>query len=359
MNANTRTTAATILEWTEQGRVPDGVVRAGIRRLCRQRLRDIEARDIEASARRLETFVRMMDRSAVAPVPERANEQHYEVPPEFFAHALGAHRKYSCCHWGPDTTGLDEAEAEALRITCERADICDDMDILELGCGWGSLSLWLARHYPASRITAVSNSGPQRDFITAQAAAGGLDNLTVITADMNDFAAPGSYDRIVSLEMFEHMRNYRELFGRVHGWLKPGGRFFMHIFCHRSTPYAFVDEGDNDWMSRHFFTGGIMPSDDLPLRFQERLQLVERHRWSGTHYERTANAWLENMDARRAEIMEIFGQTYGRDDAARWFQRWRIFFMACAELFGLDGGREWFVGHYLFRRIEDNGSAAA
>jgi cyclopropane-fatty-acyl-phospholipid synthase len=193
----------------------------------------------------------------------------------------------------------------------------------------------------------------------ARAAADGLDNLAVITADMNEFDAPGQYDRIVSLEMFEHMRNYRTLFGRVHDWLKPGGRFFMHIFCHRSTPYEFVDEGENDWMSRHFFTGGIMPSDDLPLRFQDRLQLIERNRWCGTHYERTSNAWLENMDARRADIMAIFEQTYGKDDAARWFQRWRIFFMACAELFGLDGGREWFVSHYLFGRIEDTGSTVA
>jgi cyclopropane-fatty-acyl-phospholipid synthase len=359
MNANSKTGSSTILEWTEQGRVPDGVVRAGIRRLCRQRLRDIEARDIEASARRLEDFVRMMDRGPIAPVPERANEQHYEVPPEFFQHALGAHRKYSCCHWDDDTTNLDEAEAAALRITCERAGIRDGMDVLELGCGWGSLSLWLARHFPGCRITAVSNSAPQREFIMACAAADGLENLAVITADMNDFDAPGQYDRIVSLEMFEHMRNYRTLFGRVHDWLKPGGRFFMHIFCHRSTPYEFVDEGENDWMSRHFFTGGIMPSDDLPLRFQDRLQLIERNRWCGTHYERTSNAWLENMDARRAEIMTIFEQTYGRDDAARWFQRWRIFFMACAELFGLDGGREWFVSHYLFGRIEDTGSAVA
>ena len=359
MKTNARTASAKILEWTEQGRVPDPVIRAGIRRLCRQRLRDIEAADIEAAARRMEAFVRAMNVGPVAPVPELANEQHYEVPPEFFDAVLGAHRKYSCCYWDDAVADLDQAEAAALRISCERAGIRDGMAVLDLGCGWGSLSLWMARQFPNCTITAVSNSAPQRAFIEAEAARDGLGNLTVITADMNDFAAPDRYDRIVSVEMFEHMRNYRVLFERVHDWLKPGGRFFMHIFCHRSTPYEFVDEGDADWMSRHFFSGGIMPSDDLPLRFQERLQLVERHRWNGAHYERTANAWLENMDAQRAGIMPILERTYGRDQAAKWFQRWRIFFMACAELFGLDEGREWYVAHYLFRRIEDHGGDPA
>ena len=353
MGNNTKTASATILEWTEQGRVPDAVVRAGIRRLCRQRLKDIEAFDIEASARRLEAFVRMMDDAPVAPVPELANEQHYEVPAAFFDTVLGGHRKYSCAHWDENTQTLDEAEASALRISCERAGIEDGMDVLDLGCGWGSLSLWIARNYPGCNVTAVSNSAPQRAFIEAEAARDGLHNLTVITADMNGFEAPGRYDRVVSVEMFEHMRNYRELFGRIHGWLKPGGRFFMHIFCHRSTPYEFLDQGDSDWMSRHFFSGGIMPSDDLPLRFQDRLQLLRRDRWNGRHYERTSNAWLENMDARRDAVMPILEATYGPEAASKWFQRWRIFFMACAELFGLDEGREWHVGHYLFQRIED------
>jgi cyclopropane-fatty-acyl-phospholipid synthase len=359
MNSNARTASSTILEWTEQGRVPDAVIRAGIRRLCRQRLKDIGASDIEASALQMEAFIAAMNAGPVAPVPELANEQHYEVPPEFFDAVLGAHRKYSCCYWDNSVEDLDQAEAAALRISCERAGIQDGMAVLDLGCGWGSLSLWIARNYPGCAITAVSNSAPQRRFIEAEAARDGLDNLTVITADMNEFEAPARYDRIVSVEMFEHMRNYRELFGRVHDWLKPGGRFFMHIFCHRSTPYEFVDEGDADWMSRHFFSGGIMPSDDLPLRFQERLHLVERQRWNGVHYERTANAWLENMDARRAEILPILERTYGREQAAKWFQRWRIFFMACAELFGLHDGREWYVAHYVFQRGQDSGVSAA
>jgi len=353
MGTKDNNASSTLLEWTEQGRIPDAVIRAGIRRLCRQRLAQIDAHDIEASARRLEAFVDLMDRGPVAPVPDLANEQHYEVPSAFFGAVLGPHRKYSCCLWDDDTKTLEQAEASALGKTCERAGIEDGMDVLDMGCGWGSLSLWMARHYPACRITSVSNSTSQREYIESVAAAEGLNNLTVLTADMNDFTAPSQYDRIVSVEMFEHMRNYRELFSRVHGWLKPGGRFFMHIFCHRSTPYEFLDQGASDWMSRHFFSGGIMPSDDLPLRFQESLKLLRRYRWCGRHYERTSNAWLAEMDAKRDEVMPIMASTYGQDEAPRWFQRWRIFFMSCAELFGLNEGREWFVSHYLFERVED------
>ena len=346
------TASSTILEWTEQGLVPDTVIRAGIRRLCRQRLRDIEAKDIESSARRLLSFVEEMDGSVIAPLPECANEQHYEVPPEFFDLVLGPHRKYSCCYWNADTTSLEQAEERALQISCERAGIQDGMKVLDLGCGWGSLSLWIARHFPACSVTAVSNSAPQRRFIQQQAARDSLDNIEVITADMNEFEAPGRYDRIVSVEMFEHMRNYRALFSRVQRWLNPEGIFFLHIFCHRSTPYAYVDEGAGDWMSRHFFSGGIMPSDDLPLHFQDHLEFLGRDRWSGKHYEKTSNAWLENMDRRRAEIMPVLEAAYGADQAAKWFQRWRIFFMACAELFAFEEGREWFVSHYRFRRRE-------
>jgi cyclopropane-fatty-acyl-phospholipid synthase len=349
--------SSTILEWTEQGLVPDSVIRAGIRRLCRQRLKEIGADDIESSARDLERFVENMDASPIALVPELANEQHYEVPPSFFDQVLGRHAKYSCCFWEDDSAGLDEAESAALRKTCERAGIRDGMSVLDLGCGWGSLSLWIAHHFPLCAVTSVSNSAPQRRHIQEQARKRGVSNIEVVTADMNDFVASARYDRIVSVEMFEHMRNYRELFRRINGWLQPGGQFFMHIFCHRSTPYEFRDEGPSDWMGRHFFSGGIMPSDDLPMRFQDDLRLKRRYRWSGEHYERTANAWLANMDDRRSEIMPILAETYGREDAAKWFQRWRIFFMACAELFAYNGGREWFVSHYLFGRREDAGNA--
>lgn len=337
------------IDLTENGLIPDRFVRAGIRRLLRERLDEIRGDDIEAAADRVAGFVAAMDRAAIAPLPHKANEQHYEVPAEFFAGVLGGHRKYSCCHWDAGCRDLDAAEAEALRLTCIHAGIEDGMRILELGCGWGSLTLWLAAQYPGSRITAVSNSQSQRAFIEQAARTRRLDNLEVITADMNDFATAARFDRVVSVEMFEHMRNYRALFARVHDWLVPGGRFLMHIFCHRSTPYAFTEAGPGDWMSRHFFSGGMMPSDALPLHFQERLRFVRQWRWNGRHYARTANAWLDNMDARRDALFPILQRVYG-ERAAQWWQRWRVFFMACAELFAYDGGREWYVGHYLFER---------
>jgi cyclopropane-fatty-acyl-phospholipid synthase len=282
----------------------------------------------------------------------RANEQHYEVPSAFFEQVLGPRRKYSCCYWPNDVTDLDGAEEAALRLTCERADLADGQTILDLGCGWGSLSLWMAEHLHGARIVAISNSSSQRRYIEAQAAARGLTNLSVVTADMNAFDSAERFDRVVSLEMFEHMRNWRTLFRRIHGWLRPGGRFFMHVFCHRDTPYLFEDNGEDDWMSRHFFTGGMMPSDDLALRFQDRLSLVRQWRWCGLHYEKTANAWLTNMDSRRDAILPILAECYGADQADLWWQRWRLFFMACAETFGYDGGERWWVSHYLFERSE-------
>jgi cyclopropane-fatty-acyl-phospholipid synthase len=338
------------LHWVERGLVPDAMVRAGIRRLCRRRQQSLDVSDGETAAERLATFIDALADAPVAPRPELANSQHYELPAEFFGEVLGPQRKYSCCWWPGGVADLADAEVAALRATCERAGLADGQRILELGCGWGSLSLWLARHYPAARITAVSNSHAQRRFIEARAADLGLANLTVITADMNAFAPGATFDRVVSVEMFEHMRNWATLMRRIHAWLVPGGRFFMHVFCHRDTPYLFEDRDDDDWMSRHFFTGGMMPSADLPLRIAQPLAPLRQWHWSGRHYQRTADAWLQRMDARRESILAILAATYGEANALVWWQRWRLFFMACAETFGCDGGERWHVGHYLFAR---------
>lgn len=349
--------AATAVNWTEAGFVPDSVIRRGIRRLLRSRLVAADAIDPAASAERQAEFVAMMDRSVVALVPELANEQHYEVPSAFFETILGEHCKYSCGYWPEEVTTLTEAEEAALDVTCERAGIRDGMQVLDLGCGWGSLSLWLASRYPASRVTAVSNSTAQRDFIRARAASAALTNIDVQVCDMNEFDIERKFDRIVSIEMFEHMRNWRELFRRVSGWLAPGGAFFMHVFCHRSTPYEFVDNGPGDWMSRYFFSGGMMPSDSLPYCFQDELRLERQWRWSGQHYARTANAWLRQMDERKSCLMPIFEECYGRREARKWWMRWRMFFMACEELFAFNDGHEWWVSHYRFGS-RDAGSRA-
>jgi cyclopropane-fatty-acyl-phospholipid synthase len=342
--------AARVVDWAERGAAPDAAIRFGIRRLARQRLEEIDAADCERSAQRLERFVASMATAPVAPVPHLANEQHYALPPELFAAALGPHRKYSCCYWPAGVTTLAAAEQAALEATCERARLADGQRILELGCGWGSLTLFMARRYPAATIVAVTNSSLQRDHVLATAAERGLGNVRVLVADMNTFAIAERFDRVVSVEMFEHMRNYAALFERVAAWLEADGKFFMHIFCHRSTPYEFIATGPADWMSRHFFSGGMMPSDDLPLRFQRHLELVQRWRWNGTHYQKTADAWLASFDAREATVRPILAAAYGAEHAEQWRQRWRMFFMACAELFGYANGQEWYVSHYLFER---------
>jgi cyclopropane-fatty-acyl-phospholipid synthase len=346
----------------ERGWVPDFLIRYGIRTLLRQRLRDQKVTDCQAVLSAKLKFIEneMTGDRPVAPLPEKANEQHYEVPPDFFSQVLGTHRKYSCCEWDSNTKTLEQAEAKALATTCERAEIRNGQRILELGCGWGSLTLWMAENYPAATITAVSNSAPQRHYIMAQASKRGLSNVTVLTADMNTFsppAAPSStgtedhgFDRIVSLEMFEHMRNYELLFHRLQRWLRKDGKFFMHIFCHRDTMYPFIPESPSDWMSRYFFSGGIMPSDDLPLRFQTDLKLQKQWRWDGTHYEKTSNAWLAMMDSKPRAVRKIIGEAYGVENTELWWVRWRLFFMSCAELFGFNKGQEWWVSHYLFQK---------
>lgn len=344
---------AKAVNWTESGLVPDTVVRAGIRRLLESKRKEIHSGDLEFAAITENEFVAMMNSSPIALVPDRANEQHYEVPAEFFTQVMGDNLKYSCGFWPEGVEDLDQAERAALAVTVIRAGIEDGMRILDLGCGWGSLSLWIAEHFPKASVTSVSNSASQRDFILAQAEQRSLHNIDVIVCDMNDFETECRFDRVVSIEMFEHMRNYGELYGRINNWLAADGRFFMHIFCHRSTPYEYIDKGPGDWMSRHFFSGGIMPSASLPLRFADQLSLVDRWHWNGQHYAKTCNAWLKNMDDNETAIMEVFADCYGDDDAALWWQRWRIFFMACAELFDYDVGSEWYVGHYLFKKAAD------
>jgi cyclopropane-fatty-acyl-phospholipid synthase len=287
-------------------------------------------------------------------VPEKANEQHYAVPPAFFELVLGRHLKYSSAFWPDGVDSLDEAERAMLELTAERAGLADGQEILELGCGWGSLTLYMARTYPNARITAVSNSAPQRRFIESRAPA----NVRIVTADMNDLVRSdggrlgGPYDRVVSVEMFEHMRNYRALLRRVRSWMRDDARLFVHVFCHRRFAYPFETEGADNWMGRWFFSGGIMPSFDLLSRFDEALTVEADWEVDGTHYERTARAWRENLEAREAEVMAVLRDTYG-DDASRWFHRWRLFFLACEELFGYRGGSEWLVGHYRFRPRKD------
>ncbi|MEM9293111.1 MAG: cyclopropane-fatty-acyl-phospholipid synthase family protein [Acidobacteriota bacterium] len=346
----------TLISWVEKGLVPDPLVRLGVRRLIAGRA--AECRPGEPEGRREEeeaVVASMRSCPSVALQPEKANEQHYEVPPDFFLAVLGKHLKYSCCYFPQGNESLDQAEAEMLELTCQRADLADGQEILELGCGWGSLSLWMAANYPDSRITAVSNSAPQRRFIEARAAERGLDNLRVITADMNEFSPPedrGPFHRVVSLEMFEHMRNWQLLLQRVASWMHPGGKAFLHVFCHRDMPYFFETEGASNWMGRYFFTAGLMPSDQLAYHFQNDLRLDRHWRVSGVHYQRTSRAWLDRLDAARRQVMPVLEETYGKAEGRLWFQRWRLFFIACEELFGFRGGDEWWVGHYRFQRPE-------
>jgi len=342
----------TAIRLVELGLVPTPLIRHGIRRLIHERLDEERLRHASGRDAVLGRFAETMRSSDVALVPEKANEQHYELPPEFFRHVLGARLKYSSAFFPLSDTTLDEAEELMLGMTADRARLEDGQRVLELGCGWGSLTLWMAAHYPNSSIVAVSNSAQQRDFILAQAETHGLRNVTVLTRDMNRFEPDeglGPFDRIVSVEMFEHMRNWEALLGRLATWLHPDGRVFLHVFAHRLYAYPFEARDDSDWMSRYFFTGGMMPSEDLVERIESPFEIDDRWTVGGQHYARTSECWLRNLDANRDVVLPLLRATYGERDAETWFRRWRVFFLACAELFGFEHGSQWVVSHQRLR----------
>ena len=338
----------------EKGLIPDFLIRVGIRRLLRERLKEEKNENPTAQKKHLLSLIEELKNSPIAIETRSANEQHYEVPTEFYQLCLGKHLKYSSCFYKEGVTDLNSAERDMLELTCERAELKDGMDILELGCGWGSLSLFMAEKFPNSTITSLSNSRTQKIFIDGEAKKRGITNLTIITADMNAFSTDKKFDRIVSVEMFEHMRNYRELMKRISSWLKEEGRLFVHIFTHKEYAYKFEVKNASDWMSKYFFTGGIMPSNDLLFHFNEHLTKEKFWIVNGIHYSKTAEAWLKNMHRNKEKVIRIFERSYGKENALKWFVYWRVFYMACAELWGFNKGNEWMVCHYLFEKRATN-----
>jgi cyclopropane-fatty-acyl-phospholipid synthase len=334
----------------EKSLLPDFLIRTGIRGLLKQRLKEIEEPNIESQSEALKKFVNELKNSPIAVKTKDANEQHYEVPTEFYQYVMGKHMKYSCCFFETGKEDLTTAEAAMLELTTERAQLKDGDDILELGCGWGSLTLFMAAKYPNAKITAVSNSKTQKEHIDNQAKERGLNNITIITCDMNDFTIDSKFDRIVSIEMFEHMRNYQQLLNRVSGFLKDKGTLFIHIFVHKNSPYLFEVKDESDWMSKYFFSGGQMPSDHLFYYFNDDMKVTNHWRVSGMHYSHTAERWLENQDKNKKEIMNIFNKHYGKDEAVKWWSYWRVFWMSCSELWKYRNGTEWFVSHYLMEK---------
>jgi cyclopropane-fatty-acyl-phospholipid synthase len=342
-----------LLGMAERGLLPDPLLRWGIRHLCAQRLREERAGGAQAQAARFQLQLAQLRATEVALHTDAANVQHYELPPEFFVHCLGPQLKYSSAYYPTGLESLAQAEEAMLELYGRRAELADGQDILELGCGWGSLTLWMARRFRRARICAVSNSRFQREHIEGRCRELGLTNVTVVTRDVNRLELPAAaFDRCVSIEMFEHMRNYDTLLARIACWLRPQGKLFVHIFAHRTLMYPFATHGRDNWMGRHFFTGGLMPATDTLLWFQRDLQVEQHWQLDGGHYQRTANHWLQNQDQRRDEVMAVLERCYGSPYARLWFQRWRMFWMACAETFGYDRGQEWVVAHYRLTQRE-------
>jgi cyclopropane-fatty-acyl-phospholipid synthase len=336
----------------ERDLLPDWLLRRAIRRQVRAHLARYERLGAtERQARKLALIDRFRH-SPIAVHTDAANAQHYELPAEFFQLVLGKHLKYSACYWPDGVQTLEAAEEAMLRLTCERAGVQDGMAILDAGCGWGSLTLWVAQHYPRCQVTALSNSRRQQAYIEQQAHDRGLANVALCAADIAEFDTDQRFDRVLSIEMFEHMKNYEQLMANIARWLKPGGKLFVHHFSHRENTYEFVHTDPDDWMARYFFTGGTMPSDDLLLYYQRDLTVAEHWRIDGTHYQRTLNAWLKRLDDQRGQVKQIMARVYGADQALRWLVYWRLFFMGCAEVFGINNGQEYFVTHLLFEKRE-------
>jgi cyclopropane-fatty-acyl-phospholipid synthase len=334
----------------EQNKVPDFLLRQGIRKLLKQRLDDENKGGAEAQQEHLMALIEQLKASPIAVNTAAANQQHYEVPTKFYEYCLGKNLKYSSGYWKPGVSDIDTSEDDMLELTCQRAELKNGQHVLELGCGWGSLSLYMASKYPESKFKVVSNSRTQKMHIDLQAKERGIANLTVITADMNTFTISEEFDRIVSVEMFEHMRNYQLLMKKVASFLKPDGRVFIHIFTHKEYAYLFEIKDESDWMSKYFFTGGVMPADDLLFYFNDDLNVEKHWHVGGLHYSKTAEAWLKNMDSHKTAIMPLFEETYGKHQALKWWVYWRLFYMACAELWGYNNGNEWIVSHYLFHK---------
>jgi cyclopropane-fatty-acyl-phospholipid synthase len=336
----------------ETNRVPDWLIKAVLRTTLSRTMRQRYGASLEERSAEKRALIEKFRSSPIAIHTDDPNRQHYEVPAQFFQLVLGKWLKYSCCYWPAGVSTLDGAEEAMLRLTCERARLEDGMEILDLGCGWGSLSLWIAQNYPNSSVLAVSNSHTQRAYIQTQCRERGLANVEALTADVVDLNVDRRFDRVLSIEMFEHMKNYERLMARIASWLRPGGMLFVHIFSHREFCYEFDAEDGGDWMAQTFFTGGTMPSDDLLLYFQRDLQLVDHWRVDGTHYARTLQAWLDKLDHHEAEVRRIMADVYGRENETRWLVNWRLFFLVCSQVWNLGRGREFLVSHYLFRSRE-------